>query len=72
MQTLTELRRKTGDVVRPVIHAGKTVRISEHGKPVLRIVPDAERRLVSIAELKAAPISEDAIADAVEAARAAQ
>ena len=36
--TLTELRRLTTDVVRPV-RAGREVTITEHGEPFARIVP---------------------------------
>lgn len=37
--TLTELRRQTGKVIRPVIHAGKTVVLTEHGQDVAEIRP---------------------------------
>jgi prevent-host-death family protein len=37
--TLTELRRHTSDVVRPVINGGKTVELTEHGLVRVRIVP---------------------------------
>jgi len=37
--TLTELRRETGKVIRPVIHGGKDVILTEHGREVARIVP---------------------------------
>lgn len=37
--TLTELRRETSRVLRPVIHAGKTVTLTEHGEDVAEITP---------------------------------
>jgi prevent-host-death family protein len=37
--TLTELRRDTSNVVRPAIHAGQTVVLTEHGEPCAKIVP---------------------------------
>ena len=35
--TLTELHRHTAKILGPVIHGGKEVTLSEHGKPVARI-----------------------------------
>ncbi len=37
--TLTELRRETSRVLRPVIHAAKKVTLTEHDEPVAEIVP---------------------------------
>jgi prevent-host-death family protein len=37
--TLTELRRDTSNVIRPAIHAGETVVLTEHGEPCAQIVP---------------------------------
>ena len=37
--TLTELRRQTSKVVRPVIHSGKKVTLTEHGEACAEIVP---------------------------------
>jgi prevent-host-death family protein len=37
--TLTELRRDTSKVIRPAIHAGETVVLTEHGEPCAEIVP---------------------------------
>lgn len=37
--TLTELRRETTKVVRPAMHGGKEVTITEHGQPMFKIVP---------------------------------
>jgi len=37
--TLTELRRETSLVIRPVIHAVKSVLLTEHGEEVAEILP---------------------------------
>ena len=37
--TLTELRRETSRVLRPVIHGAKTVTLTEHGQEVAEISP---------------------------------
>jgi prevent-host-death family protein len=37
--TLTELRRDTSKVMRPAIHAGVKVVLTEHGEPCAEIVP---------------------------------
>ena len=37
--TLTELRRETSRVLRPVIHGAKTVTLTEHGQKVAEISP---------------------------------
>jgi len=37
--TLTELRRDTSNVIRPAIHAGQTVVLTEHGEPCAEIRP---------------------------------
>ena len=39
--TLTELRRDTSKVIRPVIHAAKSVVLTEHGQEVAEILPKA-------------------------------
>jgi len=39
--TLTALRRDTPKVIRPVIHAAKSVMLTEHGEEVAEIVPKA-------------------------------
>ena len=40
--TLSELARRTSEVVRPVIHGGKTVELTQHGKVCAKIVPIRE------------------------------
>lgn len=37
--TLTDLRRDTTKVVRPAMHGGEEVTITEHGQPVFKVVP---------------------------------
>lgn len=37
--TLTDLARRTKEVIRPVIHGGKRVLLTEHGKVVAEIRP---------------------------------
>lgn len=37
--TLSELHRETRRIVRPVIHGGEEVVLTDFGKPVARIVP---------------------------------
>ena len=37
--TLTELRRETTKVVRPAMHGGEEVTITEHGEAKFKIVP---------------------------------
>lgn len=37
--TLTQLRRDTTKVVRPVIHGGEKLTLTEHGEPCAEIVP---------------------------------
>jgi prevent-host-death family protein len=45
--TLTELRRETSKVIRPVIHGGETLTLTEHGQEVATIIP---RRKVDYAQ----------------------
>ena len=37
--TLTQLRREAGKVLSAVMHRNKTVRLTQHGKPVAEIRP---------------------------------
>jgi len=37
--TLTELRRETSRILRPVIHGAQTVTLTEHGQMVAEICP---------------------------------
>jgi prevent-host-death family protein len=51
--TLTELRRETGKVIRPVIHGGQEVTLTEHGLAVARLVPAKVDRKAALVALKA-------------------
>ncbi len=60
--TLTELRRETSKVVRPAIHAGKTVVLTAHGEPCAKIVPARKldrqalcRALIDLGPIEFAP-----------------
>jgi len=50
--TLTELRRDTSRVVRPVIHSGEKLTLTEHGEPCAEIIPvrkiDRKRALADL------------------------
>jgi len=57
--SLTELRRQTRKVIRPVIAGRKTVSLTDHGREVARIVPrqpvnyeQACRDLIAIGPVK--------------------
>ena len=63
--TLTEIHRQAKKVFRPV-QAGQAVRITEHGKPIARIVPEVETVTVSLAEFLATEFSDQAILDAID------
>ena len=51
--TLKELRRDTASVVRPVIHSGQKVTLTEHGKEVAQIIPRKVDRPAALAALRA-------------------
>ena len=52
--TLTELRRETSKVIRPVIHGGEILTLTEHGQPCAKIIPVAKlNRLTALAALRA-------------------
>ena len=55
--TLTKLARKTKEVVRPV-QAGKEVVLTEHGKPIAKIVPirKTDRKRLAEAVMALGPI----------------
>jgi len=67
--TLTELRRDTSRVVRPVIHRGERVVLTEHGEPRAEIHPHVPVERVSEEELLALEISDEAILDAIAESR---
>jgi prevent-host-death family protein len=66
--TLTELQRHPRKVMRP-LHSGKSVVITEHGRPIARIVPEVETRLVTLEEFCASEMSDEAIIKAIDEAR---
>jgi prevent-host-death family protein len=66
--TLTDLQRAGRRVMRPVF-AGQTVIITEHGRPVARIVPETETLTVSVEEFRRSEISDKAILAAIDEAR---
>jgi len=51
--TLTELKRDASNVVRPVIHGGQKVTLTEHGKEVAQIIPRKVDRQAALAALRA-------------------
>ena len=52
--TLTELHRKPGKLVRPVIHGQQKLTITEHGRPCIEIVPIPQiDRKAALAALRA-------------------
>lgn len=69
--TLSELHRETRRIVRPVIHGGEEVILTDFGKPVARIVPFMPTVTVSPADARASGTLDDgsilvAIAEARE------
>ena len=50
--TLSELHRKTSRVVRPVIHGGEEVVLTDFGQPVARIIPYLPTVTVSVEEAR--------------------
>jgi prevent-host-death family protein len=56
--TLTELRRQTSKVVRPVIHRGEKVILTQHGEECARIVParKIDRRAAAQALIEIGPV----------------
>ena len=68
--SLSELHRETRRIVRPVIHAGEEVILTDFGRPVARIIPYLPTVTVSPAEARAAGDLEDAaILSAIEESR---
>jgi antitoxin (DNA-binding transcriptional repressor) of toxin-antitoxin stability system len=57
--TLSELHRETRRIVRPVIHAGEEVILTDFGKPVARIVPFMPAVTVSPADARASGTLDD-------------
>lgn len=57
--TLSELHRETRRIVRPVIHGGEEVILTDFGKPVARIVPFMPTITVSPADARASGMLDD-------------
>ena len=52
--SLTELRRETSKVIRPVIHRGEVLTLTEHVQPCAKIMPVPKvDRLAALAALRA-------------------
>jgi antitoxin (DNA-binding transcriptional repressor) of toxin-antitoxin stability system len=68
--TLSQLHRETRRIVRPVIHGGEEVVLTDFGKPVARIVPYMPTVTVSPAQARESGMLDDeAILAAVAEAR---
>jgi prevent-host-death family protein len=68
--SLSELHRETRRVVRPVIHGGEEVVLTDFGRPVARIIPYLPTVTVSIEEARGTGELDDAaILSAIEEGR---
>jgi antitoxin (DNA-binding transcriptional repressor) of toxin-antitoxin stability system len=68
--TLSELHRETRRIVRPVIHGGEEVILTDFGKPVARIVPFMPTVTVSPTEARASGrLDDESILAAIAEAR---
>lgn len=68
--TLSQLHRETRRIVRPVIHGGEEVVLTDFGRPVARIVPYLPTLTVSATEARSAGELDDAaILAAIEESR---
>lgn len=68
--SLSELHRETRRIVRPVIHGGEVVVLTDFGRPVARIVPFLPTMTVSPAEARmAGELKDEAILSAVDEMR---
>lgn len=59
--TLSQLHRETRRIVRPVIHGGEEVVLTDFGKPVARIVPYMPTVTVSPSEARAGILDDESI-----------
>ena len=67
--TLAEAQRQFGKIVRPAIHRGERVILTEHGQPcaeISRHIPTVE---VSPEELRSGDVSDQAILEAIAESR---
>lgn len=68
--TLSELHRETRRVVRPVIHGGEEVVLTDFGRPVARIIPYLPTVTVSVEVARGTGELDDAaILSAIEEGR---
>ena len=68
--TLSELHRETRRVVRPVIHGGEEVVLTDFGRPVARIIPYLPTVTVSVEVARGTgEIDDAAILSAIEEGR---
>ncbi|MFM8763407.1 MAG: hypothetical protein ACKOEZ_01020 [Spartobacteria bacterium] len=57
--TLSQLHRETRRIIRPVIHGGEEVVLTDFGKPVARIVPFMPTVTVSPSQARASATLDD-------------
>jgi prevent-host-death family protein len=68
--TLSELHRETRRIIRPVIHGGEEVVLTDFGRPVARIVPYLPTATVTPDQARGAgELSDAAILSALEESR---
>ena len=67
--TLSELHRQTRRVVRPVIHGGQEVVLTDFGRPVARIIPYLPTQTVSPEEARSGDLEDAAFLAALEESR---
>jgi antitoxin (DNA-binding transcriptional repressor) of toxin-antitoxin stability system len=71
--TLSELHRETRRIVRPVIHGGEEVLLTDFGKPVARIVPYMQTLTVSPSQARASgTLDDEAVLAGIVEARAVE
>lgn len=68
--TLSQLHRETRRIIRPVIHGGEEVVLTDFGKPVARIVPFMQTVTVSPSQAReSGTLDDDRILAAILEAR---
>jgi antitoxin (DNA-binding transcriptional repressor) of toxin-antitoxin stability system len=66
--TLTEVHRQAKRVFRHV-QSGQSAHVTEHGKPLAKIVPDYERRVITLEEFYQTDLTDEAILEAIRESR---
>lgn len=66
---MTDLHRTTKQVLRPVAD-GKTVKVTDQGKPYARILPDYPVKTMTAAAFRALPLSDEELDRAINEALA--